>query len=79
MNFWLIISLLAIGFSFGLFVGAKYINTPGNEFNLKKIKVRGQGNIVVPKINQNNIPEKKQRKGFLKKIFKNKNKNESTQ
>lgn len=76
MNTWQGLTFLLAGFSAGLFVGAKYVTKPINEYTFGKVKAKGQGNEVtaIIKPSQKEQPTKKKR--FQ--IFKRKNNSDET-
>ncbi len=80
MDLWTVLAFLAIGFAAGVFVGAKYINTPTTEYHLGKIKIKGENTITAPEINFRKPDEAevvKEHKGLIKRILK-RNKNAKT-
>jgi hypothetical protein len=65
MNAWQVIGLFFIGFSLGIFTGAKYIDN--NKYVINKMKAKGEDNNVSGNI----LPAEKEKKKKLR-FFKRK-------
>jgi hypothetical protein len=70
MDFWSLAALLAIGFALGVFVGAKYINIPSTEYNLGKIKIKGENTVTIPEIKIGSAEKVEEKRGLIKRILK---------
>jgi hypothetical protein len=80
MSFWLGVALLLTGFAAGLFIGAKYITRPSNQYSFDKIKVKGEGNQVTSQITASLKEAEQKPKGrILQRIFKRNNGNKEAQ